>query len=108
MQYELGLDHVGHVAENNSQGFDHYNKNYDHFSKQCKYLFNWLMNGNTITVKEAIVRHNINSLPRRVQDLTENAVKISWEWVYHESDPKFKVWKMSDADKMFNQKFVKK
>lgn len=97
-----------HAFENNKESFDHCNKNYDHFSKQCAYVFDWLMMGNTITVKEAIVKHNINSLPRRILDLSENGVKITCEWVYHESDAKYKKWKLTPEDKSFNQKFYKK
>lgn len=106
MQIEMNF--IGHIAENNSASQNHYDKNFDKFSEQCKYLFKLLMNGNKITVKEAILNHNINSLPRRMMDLKENLVQISYEWVYHESDTKYKVWFMNDENKIFNQKFLKK
>lgn len=78
MQIEMNF--IGHIAENNSASQNHYDKNFDKFSEQCKYLFKLLMNGNKITVKEAILKHGISSLPRRVKDLSENDVQISWEW----------------------------
>lgn len=94
-----------HQRENNAESQDHLDINREHFSAQCKRVYDYLMNGGRLTVYSAMVDLRISSAPRRILDLKEKGVKISDRWVGEKETNK--EWFMSTEDKMDNKKNVK-
>jgi len=79
MQKEFNFE--VHERENNEESEDHLNEHRKHFSKQCRKLFNLLMDGKELTVYSALVDHNISSLPRRFLDLTQAEIEASTQTI---------------------------
>lgn len=96
-------DLFSHI-ENNVASQQHFEENKVHFSKQCEYLYNLLMRGESITVHSGVLDHGINSVPRRILDLRNAGIKISDTFLSNEDRPKFKSWFMSQEDKAHNEK----
>ena len=87
---------IVHERENSRESENHLNENRKHFAKSCEKVFNLLMEGKRLTVRDAIVNHGISSLPRRCLDLKQAGVAISDEW--SNDEPAFKTWYMSATD----------
>lgn len=94
-----------HKRENNAESQGHLDINREHFSAQCKRVYDYLMNGGRLTVYSAIVGLRISSLPRRLKDLKDKGVRISDRWVGEKETNK--EWFMSTEDKLDNKKNVK-
>jgi len=92
-----------HEAENNRESLTNLNENRHKFNKQCLKVFNLLMGGNRLTVRDAIVEHGINSLPRRLLDLKQAGVLISDEW-----NRDHKIWFMTPDQQKANRGIVEK
>lgn len=92
-----------HQYENNTESQNNLNKRKSDFSKQCQKIFDLMMCGEEITSKNAMMVHNIQRLSSRISDLKINGVHYSEKW--DETDH-FKIWFMSDVDKLLNKKFT--
>ncbi len=98
-----------HLAENSQESQTHLDENRIHFSDQCRKVYNLLMNGEKLTVLDAITNHGISSLPRRILDLigpehARTGIAIGNYWKKPENGVKYKVWYMTEADKEWNKK----
>lgn len=85
-----------HKLENNPGSQIHLDLNREHFNRQCKKVYDWLMADVHITVLFAI-NNGVASLPRRILDLKKSGVLISEYWKQG-----VKVWHMDQAQKDFN------
>ena len=106
LNYQIQLDFNVHRFENSAESQIHVDANRVTFSSQCKKVFDLLMDGSLpLSVKSAMVEHNINSLPRRILDLKENGVLISDRWIEVSEIVKvrFKVWYMTPEQIEFNK-----
>jgi len=68
---QLQMNFTTHSRENNPESQANLDANKPHFSKQCQLVWSLLQSGERLTVRDAMVKHNINSLPRRILDLRE-------------------------------------
>ena len=75
-------DFTVHQRENNTESQTNLNENREHFSKQCKDLYNYLMTGAECNGDKAKELFGIRHLPRRYKDLKDapNCVLISDKW----------------------------
>lgn len=77
-----------HTHENNRESLNHLNENRKKFSKQCLLVIDLLNSGEVLTVKGAMIKYNINSLPRRILDIKEKLnIQIPERW-----NGNFKEW----------------
>ncbi len=65
-----------HERENNEESQAHLDDNRQHFSNQCRQVYEWLKTGKTLTCKEAMNLMDIYHLPRRICDLREGGINI--------------------------------
>lgn len=63
---------------------------------QCDKVIEWLWKYGRLTVREAMIELNINSLPRRIKDLREEGHPIKTEWVYKKG-VKYGVYKLEEG-----------
>jgi len=103
---QFQLDFTVHSVENNSESQSILNEHKKKFSHQCKAIFDYLMRGGKLTSHSALqgIRYEdklvqIGHLPRRIADLKENGVMLSF--TLRDS---FKEWYVSEGDFEFNQK----
>lgn len=112
MEFKQGeIPFVVHLAENTAESQEHLDDNRLHFGAQCTKVFNLLMSGEKLTVLEAITKHGISSLPRRILDLIgpeslRTGIAIGSYWVKPENGVKYKTWYMTEADKEWNRKLM--
>lgn len=57
--------------ENNTESQKHFEANTDHFSNQCKIVFEALMRGERLTTAKALIEYGVGDLRRRVKDLID-------------------------------------
>lgn len=77
-----------HVAENNRESLNNLNDNRAKFSKQCLLVIDLINSGEVLTVKSAMIKYNINSLPRRIMDIEQKLnIQIPERW-----NGNFKEW----------------
>ena len=87
-----------HQAENNSDSQSFVNENADKIRESCMMVLKLLRQGVRLTVKLAISRYDISSLPRRIKDLREmnGIADIKDKWIYKIKNGKrvrnYKVW----------------
>lgn len=62
--------------ENNLESQSILEANKDMINKCCAKVLELLKEGHHLTVRDAIVYHNISSLPRRIKDLREHGIVI--------------------------------
>lgn len=62
--------------ENNSESQQILEANKDKINASCRKVLELLKEGHHLTVRDAIVYHNISSLPRRIKDLKEHGIDI--------------------------------
>lgn len=62
--------------ENNQESQQILEANKDKINGQCEKVLKLLKEGHHLTVRDAIVYHNISSLPRRIKDLKEHGINI--------------------------------
>lgn len=58
-----------HQKENNQESQDILNRHSAHFSEQCNKIIHLLRTGHRLTVKSALVEHNIGDLRARIRDI---------------------------------------
>ena len=76
IQAEIDWSNIANHRENNSHSEALLNDNYERLNKQCKKVYDLLKSGHSLTVRGAVVDHNINSLPRRILDLKQAGIEI--------------------------------
>ena len=92
MQLNIDFTRVVHTVENNNESQNHLEENEIHFNKQCEIVYTLLKSGARLSVREAMLYHGINSLPRRIMDLKTKNIAIKDEWVKPENGVKYKVY----------------
>jgi hypothetical protein len=68
-----------HARENTASNQEFLNENRPRLQSQCERVLAMLQAGQRLTVREAMIEHNINSLPRRIKDLRESGYRIYGE-----------------------------
>ena len=76
-QTEFDFSH----SHNNRESELFFEENLEKFSDQCKKVYKLMKSEIRLSVKEAMVKYDISSLPRRVKDLKEDGVPVKDEWV---------------------------
>lgn len=91
-----------HDHDNNRDSQITLEQRYEKLHKQCKKILSLLKSGVRLTVKDAILKHNIASLPRRLKDIRESDCYegIKEEWVIDEKTNirLYKVWYMDGTE----------
>jgi hypothetical protein len=72
---QLTIDYTQR-RENNKESQSILEANKDRINKSCAKVLELLKEGHRLTVRDAIVYHNISSLPRRIKDLREHGIVI--------------------------------
>ena len=98
MQTEINFE--THVRENNFESEQNLYENRKHFSAQCQKVYELLMSGDRLTVYCAIVKCNVNSLPRRILDLKKMGVKLHDQFI---PETRIKEWWMTPDDILTNK-----
>lgn len=86
-----------HDRDNNRESQETLEQRYEKLHQQCRKIMNLLKSGVRLTVKDAILKHGIASLPRRLKDIRESNLYdgIKEEWVTDDHGIRlYKVWYM--------------
>lgn len=67
---ELDFNQIHHI-ENKISNQEHFERNKDKFSKQCKKVYEALLRGEKLTTTTALLNYGIGHLPRRIKDLAD-------------------------------------
>jgi hypothetical protein len=57
--------------ENNPESQQHFERNIDHFTEQCKIVYRAFMRGERLTTTTALLKYGVGDLRRRVKDLID-------------------------------------
>lgn len=104
MNHQLDIFQT-HAFENTPSMQKHLDENRGHFGKQCRKVFDILMSGERLTVRSAMLKHNISSAPRRFLDLKNNGVLFTDDFIREENGKAFKIWYMTREQIEYNKKF---
>ena len=86
MDLKKDFSQLQHI-ENKISNQEHFEKNKEHFSKQCRIVYEALLRGERLTTAKALIDYKIGDLRRRIKDLKDIwNVPIHWEY----KDGKFK------------------
>lgn len=85
---QLDFDFSARV-ENNQESNANLHKQAARFSRQCEKLYELLKAGVRMTCADALVKHGIGHLPRRVKDLRDAGINVLDEWI-EKSGSRFK------------------
>jgi hypothetical protein len=86
MKPEINYGDLFHV-ENKISNQEHFERNKDSFSNQCRIVYEALLRGEKLTTTKALIQYGIGDLRRRIKDLKDIwNVDISDQYV----DGKFK------------------
>lgn len=92
MDLELDFSKLEH-CENKVANQEHFERNKDRFSKQCKIVYEALLRGERLTTTKALIDYKIGDLRRRIKDLKDIwNVPIKDEYV----DGKFKEYYLTN------------
>ena len=70
-----------HALENNHESDTNYLNNLKKFNHQNRVVFEQLLTGRSLTVRDAMLNLNINSLPRRIKDCRDlHNIPIQSRW----------------------------
>jgi hypothetical protein len=79
-QQEINFDDLFHV-ENKISNQEHFERNKERFSNQCRIVYEALLRGERLTTTKALIDYQIGDLRRRIKDLKDIwNVPISWEY----------------------------
>ena len=67
---EIDFSQLQHT-ENKISNQEHFERNKDKFSKQCKIVYEALLRGERLTTKKALLNYGIGDLRRRIKDLKD-------------------------------------
>jgi len=69
-QQEINFDDLSHI-ENKISNQEHFERNKEHFSNQCKIVYEALLRGERLTTVNALLKYRIGDLRRRIKDLKD-------------------------------------
>lgn len=95
------FDNIPDKRHNNAESDAQYKEHKVHFNEQCQRVYEALMGGMRLTVMVASSFYGIGDLRRRIKDLNDLGVKISY--VKIEGGHGAKEWYMTFADKFHNK-----
>ncbi|TDO66944.1 helix-turn-helix protein [Flavobacterium chryseum] len=79
-QQEINFDDLFHY-ENKISNQEHFERNKERFSNQCRIVYEALLRGERLTTTKALIDYQIGDLRRRIKDLKDIwNVPISWEY----------------------------
>ena len=67
---EIDFSELNHV-ENKISNQEHFERNKEKFSKQCKIVYEALLRGERLTTTKALLNYGIGDLRRRIKDLKD-------------------------------------
>lgn len=67
---EIDFSELNHV-ENKISNQEHFERNKEKFSKQCKIVYEALLRGERLTTTQALLKYRIGDLRRRIKDLKD-------------------------------------
>lgn len=67
---ELDFNQLKHI-ENKTSNQEHFERNKDKFSNQCKLVYEALLRGEKLTTTKALLDYGIGDLRRRIKDLKD-------------------------------------
>jgi hypothetical protein len=70
MNLELDFNQLEHI-ENKVSNQEHFERNKEKFSKQCKIVYEALLRGERLTTTKALLSYQIGDLRRRIKDLKD-------------------------------------
>lgn len=70
LQHQIDFSILEHV-ENNSESQKHFDENKEHFSNQCRIVYEALLRGERLTTTKALIKYGIGDLRRRIKDLKD-------------------------------------
>lgn len=60
-----------HHTENKTSNQEHFERNKERFSKQCRIVYEALLRGERLTTTKALIDYQIGDLRRRIKDLKD-------------------------------------
>lgn len=69
-QLELDFSTIKHL-ENNCDSQNNFDENKEHFSNQCRKVYDALLRGERLTTAKALLKYSIGDLRRRIKDLKD-------------------------------------
>lgn len=60
-----------HHVENKTSNQEHFERNKEKFSKQCRIVYEALLRGEKLTTTQALLNYGIGDLRRRIKDLKD-------------------------------------
>lgn len=80
MSYQATFDFTH--PHNNVESAERFDKNKDHFNKQCRIVYDALMRGERLTTSTALIKYQVGDLRRRIKDLIDyKGLKIESQYV---------------------------
>lgn len=67
---EIDFSELNHI-ENKISNQEHFERNKEKFSKQCKIVYEALLRGERLTTTQALLKYRIGDLRRRIKDLKD-------------------------------------
>lgn len=67
---DINFKELSHV-ENKISNQEHFERNKEKFSNQCKIVYEALLRGESLTTATALIKYNIGDLRRRIKDLKD-------------------------------------
>lgn len=71
MDLEIDFSQLHH-QENKVANQEHFELHKEHFSNQCKIVYEALLRGERLTTAKALLKYGIGDLRRRIKDLKDN------------------------------------
>lgn len=69
-QQQIDFSELEHI-ENNPGSQKHFEANKEHFSNQCRIVYEALLKGERLTTTKALLKYHIGDLRRRIKDLKD-------------------------------------
>lgn len=69
-QHEIDFSVLHHV-ENKISNQEHFERNKEKFSNQCRIVYEALLRGERLTTTQALIQYSIGDLRRRIKDLKD-------------------------------------
>ncbi|MBF7090488.1 hypothetical protein IUY40_02870 [Flavobacterium sp. ALJ2] len=69
-QQEINFDELLHI-ENKVSNQEHFERNKENFSNQCRIVYEALLKGERLTTTKALIDYKIGDLRRRIKDLKD-------------------------------------
>lgn len=103
MNNQLDIFEV-HAKENNSESEQHLKESKSRFSAQCDLVLHTMLSGQKMSCISAANELFIMDLRRRVKDLKDAGVQITYEWVEF-GKSKIKHYFMNEEQRTYNKRF---